>query len=125
MNEDWFHMVTRTRILLTLVAACCTALAQPVVAAERGNTGAEASNNQGAQKGAAQRRAAEQYLAALASGDVRAMAQAIHDDELDALRKRLLDELKLEADRNESVVRSRLFARACSDRACRWPTSSG
>jgi hypothetical protein len=102
-------MVTRTRILLTLLAACCAAVAQPGAAAERGNTNAETSNSQGAQKGAAQRRAAEQYLEALASGDVRAMAQAIHDDELDALRKRLLDELKLEADRNESVVRARLF----------------
>jgi hypothetical protein len=102
-------MLTRTRILLTLVAACCAALAQPGLAAERGNTNAETGNSQGAQKGAAQRRAAEQYLAALASGDIRAMAQAIHDDELEALRKRLLDELKLEADRNESVVRSRLF----------------
>jgi len=102
-------MVTRTRILLTLVVACCAALAQPGLAAEKGNTNAGSDNNQGAQKGAAQRRAAEQYLAALASGDIRAMAQAIHDDELEALRKRLLDELKLEADRNESVVRSRLF----------------
>jgi hypothetical protein len=102
-------MVTRTRILLTLVIACCAAVAPPVLAAERGNTNAETGNNQGAQKGAAQRRAAEQYLAALASGDIRAIAQTIHDDELEALRKRLLDELKLEADRNESVVRSRLF----------------
>lgn len=102
-------MVKRTRILLTLVVACCAALAQPGLAAERGNTNAETGNSQGAQKGAAQRRAAEQYLMALASGDIRAMAQTIHDDELAALRKRLLDELKLEADRNESVVRSRLF----------------
>ena len=102
-------MMTRTRTLLTLVAACCVALAQPGLGAEKGNTNAETGNNQGAQKGAAQRRAAEQYLAALASGDIRAVAQTIHDDELEALRKRLLDELKLEADRNESVVRSRLF----------------
>ena len=61
----------------------------------------------------AQRHAAEEYLAALASGDPRAMAQTIHEDELEQLRKSLLDEMKLEADRNESLVRSRLFGPAC------------
>ena len=100
-------MVTRTRNLLALViAACCVTAGLPALAAEKGNTETTAP---GAVKGAAQRRAAEEYLAALVSGDVKAMAQAIHEDELDQLRKRLLDELKLEADRNQSVVRARLF----------------
>ncbi|MEO6187165.1 MAG: hypothetical protein ABIP38_01755, partial [Steroidobacteraceae bacterium] len=48
-------------------------------------------------------------LAAVAAGDARAMAMSIHKDELETLRKRLLDDMKLEADRNDSLVRSRLF----------------
>jgi hypothetical protein len=94
--------------MAALVMACGMAAAAPVQAAERNNTKA-AESNPGAQRGAAQRRAAEEYLAALASGDARAIALTIHEDELEQLRKRLVDELKLEADRNESVVRSRLF----------------
>jgi hypothetical protein len=107
MNEDWFHMVKRTRNLLALAAvAFWMAAGQLAPAAEKGNTETAAP---AAKNGAAQRRAAEEYLAALASGDVKAMAQAIHEDELEQLRKRLLDEMKLEADRNSSLVRSRLF----------------
>lgn len=56
-----------------------------------------------------QHRAAEEFLAAVASGDNLAIAQAIHPDQLDLLRKRLLDEMKLEADRGENIVRGRLF----------------
>jgi hypothetical protein len=89
----------------TLVAAFCIAAAGVGMAAERSG----GDKNPGAERGAAQRRAAEDYLAALASGDPRAIAQTIGDDELEQLRKNLLDEMKLEADRNESVVRSRLF----------------
>jgi hypothetical protein len=37
------------------------------------------------------------------------MAMSIHQDELEQLRRRLLDEMQLEADRNESLVRTRLF----------------
>jgi hypothetical protein len=57
----------------------------------------------------AQHTAAEQYLAALAAGDAQAMAMSILEDELVQLRNRLLDEMKLEADRNESLTRTRLF----------------
>jgi hypothetical protein len=57
----------------------------------------------------AQHTAAEQYLAALAAGDAQAMALSILEDELVQLRSRLLDEMKLEADRNESLTRTRLF----------------
>ncbi len=98
-----------TRFLAAAVlATCCVAVAGPGMAAERNNTKA-AEANPGAQRGAAQRRAAEEYLAALSSGDARNIALTIHEDELEQLRKRLVDELKLEADRNESLVRSRLF----------------
>lgn len=98
-----------TRFLAAaLFAGCCAVLAAPAGAAERNNT-KTAESNPGAQKGAAQRRAAEEYLAALSTGDARSMALTIHEDELEQLRKRLVDEMKLEADRNETLVRSRLF----------------
>jgi hypothetical protein len=97
-----------TRFAMSAVLACCLAVAQPGLAAERNNTKA-AETNPGAQKGAAQRRAAEEYLAALSTGDPRSIALTIHESELEQLRKRLVDELKLEADRNVSVVRGRLF----------------
>jgi len=94
------------RALPGLLAALCGVLLTTAgLAAERSAT----DNNPGAQRGAAQRRAAEEYLAALASGDAHAIAQTIHDEQLEQLRKRLLDEMKLEADRDESLVRSRLF----------------
>ncbi len=56
-----------------------------------------------------QRRAAEEYLAAVAAGDSRAMALAIHEQELELLRRQLLDEMRLEADRDQNLLRSRLF----------------
>jgi hypothetical protein len=56
-----------------------------------------------------QRRAAEQYLAAVAARDPAAMAQAIHPDELELLRKRIVDLVRLEDDRGENATRSRLF----------------
>ena len=58
-----------------------------------------------------QRRAAEEYLAAVASGDPRAIAYAIHPDELEALRTRILGLLREENGRNDSTIRSRLFGR--------------
>jgi hypothetical protein len=58
---------------------------------------------------ASQKRAAEEYLAAVAAGDARQMALAIYEPELELLRKSLLDALRLEADRNESLLRGRLF----------------
>jgi hypothetical protein len=57
----------------------------------------------------AQQAAAEQYLAAVAGGDAQAMASSILEDELAQLRDRLIDQMKLEADRNESLTRTRLF----------------
>jgi hypothetical protein len=59
--------------------------------------------------GVAQQRAAEEYLGAVARGDAQAMAMSILEDELVQLRTRLLDEMRLEADRGNSLVRSRLF----------------
>lgn len=91
--------------LAVLLALCCAALASPVLAADRSGT----DKNPGAERGYAQRQAAEQYLYALASGDTKAIAQSIHEDELEQLRKRLVEEMKLEADRGESAIRSRLF----------------
>ncbi len=81
-------------LVVKLAALCCTALSFELLA-DDGNT--------------AQHRAAEEYLTAVAAGDARAMALSIHKDELDTLRKRLVDDMKLEADRNDSLVRSRLF----------------
>jgi hypothetical protein len=57
----------------------------------------------------AQHRAAEEMLAAMAAGDAGAMAQAIHENELELLRKNLVSEMKLQADRNETLLRDRLF----------------
>ena len=57
----------------------------------------------------AQQRAAEEYLHALARGDAHAMALSILEDELAQLRNRLLEEMRLEADRGGSLVRGRLF----------------
>lgn len=56
-----------------------------------------------------QQRAAEEYLRALSRGDAQGMAMAILEDELVQLRTRLVDEMRLEADRGGSLVRSRLF----------------
>jgi hypothetical protein len=93
--EDWFNMrKSSAAILAWLIGFCCIAFAGVVPAAD--GTGA-------------QRAAAEEYLVAVAAGDARAMALSIHGDELEALRKRLLDEMKLEADRGDSLLRTRLF----------------
>ncbi|MET0279801.1 MAG: hypothetical protein ABW278_01575 [Steroidobacteraceae bacterium] len=59
-----------------------------------------------------QRRAAEEYLAALAGGDARSLAMTIQEDELVALRRQLMEEMQLQADRSESLTRSRLFGAA-------------
>lgn len=56
-----------------------------------------------------QKRAAEEYVSALVLGDPRAIAHSIHEQQLELLRKRLLEELRLEADRNDNVLRTRLF----------------
>ncbi len=56
-----------------------------------------------------QHHAAEEFLAAVASGDGQAIAHAIHPDHLDLLRKRVMDEMRLESDRGENIIRGRLF----------------
>lgn len=56
-----------------------------------------------------QRAAALEFLSAVASGDPQAVALAIHPDELQALRLRILALLHDEAKRGDSTIRSRLF----------------
>jgi len=95
-NEHWFKRAARNLPgLLPLVAGlCCLALGTPVLA---GNGSAS------------QHHAAEEMLAAMAAGDAGAMAAAIHESELELLRKNLLSEMKSQADRNETLLRDRLF----------------
>ncbi len=57
----------------------------------------------------AQRRAAAEYLAAVASGSAQSIAYAIHPDELDRLRRGLLAVLRDEAARGDASRRTRLF----------------
>jgi hypothetical protein len=57
----------------------------------------------------AQKDAALEYLAAVATGDPQQVAFAIHPDDLLALRTRILTVLHEEAKRGDSTVRSRLF----------------
>ena len=60
-----------------------------------------------------QRTAALEFLSAVASGDPQAVAFAIHPDDLEALRLRILTLLRDEAKRGDGTVRSRLFGRVC------------
>ena len=57
----------------------------------------------------AQEHGAEQFLTAVASGNAQAIAQELHPDELDKLRGRLLELLRVEGSRNDNTYRSRLF----------------
>lgn len=94
-NVRWFkrHRLNFAR-RLPLAVLCCIVVA-PLALAGNGS--------------ASQQKAAEQLLAALAAGDAASMAQSIHESELELLRRNLLDEMKLQADRNESLLRDRLF----------------
>jgi hypothetical protein len=56
-----------------------------------------------------QRAAALEFLSAVASGDPQAVALAIHPDDLQALRLRILRLLHEEAKHGDSTIRSRLF----------------
>lgn len=56
-----------------------------------------------------QERAAGEFLAAAASGDPSNVAYAIHPEELDKLRMRILKELQDEAKKDDSTLRGRLF----------------
>lgn len=60
----------------------------------------------------AQRRAAEEYLAALASGSTQAIGYAIHPSELDRLRITMVQRLRSEAAQGGSTQRTRLFGAA-------------
>ncbi|MEP7242144.1 MAG: hypothetical protein ABI885_00510 [Gammaproteobacteria bacterium] len=57
----------------------------------------------------AQKHAVEEYLDAVASGGASAAAFAIHPQDLEALRTRILTQLREEAARGDGTVRARLF----------------
>jgi hypothetical protein len=82
--------------LLGLLAALCLALSPGFAFAAEKPSGA-------------QKRAAEEFLDAVASGDPHAVAFAIHPAELEALRMRILTQLREEAGRGEGTYRVRLF----------------
>jgi hypothetical protein len=60
----------------------------------------------------AQRDAAGAYFAALASGDAQALAFAVHPDEINKLRQRLILKLREEASHDDATLRGRLFGSA-------------
>jgi hypothetical protein len=94
-NVRWFKRCRLNFVRhLPLAVLCCIA----VVPASWAGSGS-----------GAQQKAAEALLTALAAGDATAMAQAIHDSELALLRGNLLSEMKLQADRSETLLRDRLF----------------
>ncbi len=62
----------------------------------------------------AQKAAASEYLDAVASGSPQAVAFAIHPTDLEALRNKVLTQLREEAGKGDSTVRVRLFGRAKS-----------
>ncbi len=83
-------MALRSLVLTMLLAAVCLP--------------ASAASPNGAQE-----RGAEQFLAAVASGNAQAIAQELHPDELEKLRGRLLELLRAEGSRSDNTYRSRLF----------------
>lgn len=93
-NVRWFKRVRLNFARVLPLAICCAALF-PAARAGDGSS--------------AQQQAAEALLAAQATGDAAAMAQAIHASELELLRRNLLGEMKLQADRGETLLRDRLF----------------
>jgi hypothetical protein len=62
--------------------------------------------------GAGQERAAAEFLAAVAAGDAQSVAFAIHPTELDRLRIMVVQRLREEAGRGESLMRLRIFGDA-------------
>lgn len=87
--------MTLTRVLLALI---CLLLAPAFAAAAE-------------KPSSAQREAVKEYLDAVASGSPQAVAFAIHPTDLEALRNKVLTQLREEASRGESTVRVRLFGR--------------
>jgi hypothetical protein len=59
-----------------------------------------------------QRRAVEEYLGAVATGDPGAVAFAYHPDELERLRARLLELMRTEEKKGDNTARKRLFGPA-------------
>jgi hypothetical protein len=57
----------------------------------------------------AQKHAAEEFLDAVASGNPQAVAFAIHPADLEALRTKILTQLREEAGRGDGTIRARLF----------------
>ena len=57
----------------------------------------------------AQEHGAEAFLAALAGGNVMAVAQELHPDEVEKLRSRLIALFRAEASRSDNTYRARLF----------------
>ena len=57
----------------------------------------------------AQKQAAEEFLDAVASGNPQAVAFAIHPADLEALRTKILTQLREEAGRGDGTIRARLF----------------
>jgi hypothetical protein len=57
----------------------------------------------------AQEHGAEAFLAALAGGNVMAVAQELHPDEVEKLRTRLIALFRAEASRSDNTYRARLF----------------
>ena len=86
-----------SRALPGLLAALCLLFSATLPAA-----GAEKPSG-------AQKRAVEEYLDAVASGDPRAVAYAIHPTELENMRLRILTQLREEAGRGDGTIRARLF----------------
>jgi hypothetical protein len=93
-SEDWF-MIDFQRLARRIGVVLLALLAAP------GSARAAVSNDQ--------ERAAEEYLSAVVLGDPRAIALSIHEQQLELLRRRIVEELRLEADRNDNVLRTRLF----------------
>jgi hypothetical protein len=56
-----------------------------------------------------QKRAVEEFINAVATGSPQAIAYAIHPNDLESTRTRLMTALRAEAQRGESVMRVRLF----------------
>jgi hypothetical protein len=88
----------RMTLIRVISAVLCLLLAPALV------TAADKPNG-------AQKRAASEYLDAVASGSPQAVAYAIHPAELEALRTKILTQLREEAAKGDSTVRVRLFGR--------------
>jgi hypothetical protein len=89
--------LTRMTLIRVISAVLCLLLAPALAAADKPN--------------GAQKRAAGEYLDAVASGSPQAVAYAIHPAELEALRTKILTQLRAEAANGDSTVRVRLFGR--------------